>query len=89
MAVSVVGPVIRLVTDEEGREGAPRLICPFCGATNVDLDGIRERAARAVAQAAGAISFAGEVIVEYQATCPRCRKVYVQCCPQGRLRRAS
>ncbi|MFH1058832.1 MAG: hypothetical protein V1797_09175 [Pseudomonadota bacterium] len=89
MAGSVVGPVIRLVSDDGDEQKPLRLICPFCGASNVGLDGIRERAAKAAAQAAGAISFAGEVIVEYQATCPRCRKVYVQCCPQGRLQRAS
>lgn len=89
MAGSVVGPVIRLVNDEGCEDRPPRLICPFCGASNVGLDSIRERAAKAAAQKAGAISFAGEVIVEYQATCERCRKVYTQCCPQGRLRRAS
>lgn len=89
MAANVVGPVIRLVTEDRTEEQAPKLICPFCGEPNVDLNSMRERAFRGAAQAPGAISFAGEVIVEYQATCPRCRKVYVQCCPRGRLRRAS
>lgn len=89
MTANVVGPVIRLVTDEGAEDQTQKLICPFCGAANVDLVSIRESALRTSAQAPGGISFAGAVIVEYKATCPRCRKVYVQCCPQGRLRRAS
>lgn len=80
-----IGPVIKLVSGNQDPK-ALRLICPFCGREDVEIEEVRECSPRAGRDKfENHISFVDNSICEYKAHCPGCGKSYLQSCPSNRL----